>query len=130
MPTSIESLRAKHLEEIDAKLEKLRPAYTEYTELMAYRDSLGGSNGGRTVTATAPSSGPKRRSPSGSGPRAGVNRPQQFLEVVKTNPGLTIPDIAKKMGVSPNYLYRVRTDLENEKKIRREDKKLYAVESA
>jgi hypothetical protein len=44
----------------------------------------------------------RRGRPKGSGTR-GV----EALELVKAHPGITVPEIAEKMGIKQNYLYRV-----------------------
>jgi hypothetical protein len=63
------------------------------------------------VTEAAP---PKRRAGrrKGSGTRAA-----QALSFVKGQPGITIPELAAKMGIKQNYLYRVLPALEQEGKI-------------
>jgi DNA-binding IscR family transcriptional regulator len=42
------------------------------------------------------------------------------LELVAGQPGITIPEIATKMGIEPNYLYRVMPKLVTEGRVRRE----------
>jgi len=66
------------------------------------------------TTATAPS---KRRAGrrKGSGTRAA-----QALSFVKGQPGITIPELAAKMGIKQNYLYRVLPALEQEGKINKQ----------
>ena len=44
----------------------------------------------------------RRGRPTGSGTR-GV----EALELVKAHPGITVAEIAEKMGIKQNYLYRV-----------------------
>jgi hypothetical protein len=48
----------------------------------------------------------------GSGTRAA-----EALALVKGQPGITIPELAAKMGIKQNYLYRVLPGLEQEKKV-------------
>jgi hypothetical protein len=48
----------------------------------------------------------------GSGTRAA-----QALSFVKGQPGITIPELAAKMGIKQNYLYRVLPGLEQEGKV-------------
>lgn len=70
---------------------------------------------GRSTRATG---SPRRRGrPRGSGGRA-----QQALSLVKGNPGITIAEMGKKMGISPNYLYRVLPQLEKDGKVKRQGK--------
>nr|WP_281381562.1 MarR family transcriptional regulator [Conexibacter arvalis] len=42
--------------------------------------------------------------------------------MVRARPGITIPELAEHMGIKPNYLYRILPQLEEEGKVRREDK--------
>jgi hypothetical protein len=51
----------------------------------------------------------------GSGTRAA-----QALQFVAGQPGITIPELAAKMGIKQNYLYRVLPGLEQEKKIKKQ----------
>jgi hypothetical protein len=51
----------------------------------------------------------------GSGTRAA-----EALTLVKGQPGITIPELAAKMGIKQNYLYRVLPGLEQEKKVRKD----------
>jgi DNA-binding IscR family transcriptional regulator len=41
------------------------------------------------------------------------------LAAVKGQPGITIKELGAKLGISPNYLYRVMPGLEKEKKVTR-----------
>jgi hypothetical protein len=51
----------------------------------------------------------------GSGTRAA-----QALSLVQGQPGITIPELAAKMGIKQNYLYRVLPGLESEGKVRKQ----------
>jgi hypothetical protein len=53
--------------------------------------------------------------PKGSGKRAG-----EVLSLVQDQPGITIPELAAKMGIKQNYLYRVMPGLEAEGKIEKQ----------
>jgi hypothetical protein len=72
-------------------------------------------------TAAAPAAAttetPRRRAGrrKGSGTRAA-----QALQFVTGQPGITIPELAAKMGIKQNYLYRVLPGLEQEKKIKKQ----------
>ena len=48
----------------------------------------------------------RRGRPKGSGQRA-----TQALELVRSRPGITVPELAEAMGFKQNYLYRVMPDL-------------------
>ena len=55
----------------------------------------------RAQRAVRPRTG-RRGRPKGSGTRS-----KQALELVRDEPGITIPEIADAMGIKQNYLYRV-----------------------
>jgi hypothetical protein len=69
-----------------------------------------------TSTTTAAAT-PRRRAGrrKGSGTRAA-----QALSFVTGQPGITIPELAAKMSIKQNYLYRVLPGLEQEKKIKKQ----------
>jgi CRP-like cAMP-binding protein len=75
------------------------------------RRSSSAGSAAKTATATAT---PRRRAGrrKGSGTRAA-----QALQFVTGQPGITIPELAAKMGIKQNYLYRVLPGLEQEGKI-------------
>jgi len=100
--------------EIADRLTELKPLVEEYSRLQAAAAALEGvpapaSHAGpaRRVTAAKPprkrgATHGKRGRPKGSGTRG-----LEALELVKSTPGITIPEIAEKMGIKQNYLYRV-----------------------
>ena len=71
----------------------------------------------KAEAATATTAAPRRRAGrrKGSGTRAA-----QALSFVTGQPGITIPELAAKMGIKQNYLYRVLPGLEQEKKIKKQ----------
>jgi hypothetical protein len=83
--------------------------------------ATGARRGRPPKAATAATAGetaaPRRRAGrrKGSGTRA-----VQALNLVKGQPGITIPELAAKMGIKQNYLYRVLPGLEQEKKIKKQ----------
>ena len=85
--------------------------------------------GGRGANARKRPGRPRRttqRSTSGGrtrGRRAGGGtRATQASRLVQRNPGITIAELAKKMGITPNYLYRVMPQLEKDGKVRKQGK--------
>jgi len=63
---------------------------------------------------------PGRRKGSGS-------RAAQTQSLVTEQPGITIPELAVKMGIKQNYLYRVLPGLEQEKKVQKKGRGWYPV---
>jgi hypothetical protein len=72
--------------------------------------------------ARKPGRPPKRRAGrrKGSGTRAAEAR-----SFVKGQPGITIPELAAKMGIKQNYLYRVLPGLEQENKVEKKGRGWY-----
>lgn len=110
------------VKDIDTRLSELR---AEVTKLEAARSALVGgtrssarSSGSNGVAATRrrASRGPGRP----RGRRGGNTRAAQALELVRNQPGITIPQIAEAMSIEPNYLYRVLPKLVNEGKVQRD----------
>jgi hypothetical protein len=139
---------AEKRREIDDRLAELRPIVEEYGQLQTVSDALAGiptakngasvstppaksprrrgpgrprgsknknSTATRTATKPATKKGPKRR-----GRRKGTGRRgAEALTHIGAQPGITIAELASKLGIKANYLYRVVPDLEQEKKITR-----------
>lgn len=82
------------------------------------------------VDDSGPAAAPRTRRSRGSGagsgtgrrgrPRGSGNRAQEALKLVTDNPGITIPEMAQRMGIQVNYLYRVLPNLEQDGKVRKE----------
>jgi CRP-like cAMP-binding protein len=125
--------------EIDARLKELRPLVEEFHRLEAAAAALDGVSGGasrpaaaparrgrRKAAAAAPATGARRRGrPRGSGTRS-----KQALELVRTRPGITIPEIAEAMGIQQNYLYRVLPSLQKDGLVRKEGRGWHPREAA
>jgi hypothetical protein len=103
--------------EINQRLKTLRPLVDEYRRLEAAVAALDGvteqagttapRRGARHASATTP----RRRGPAEGGrrgrPKGSGTRGAEALALVKESPGITIPELAAKMGIKQNYLYRV-----------------------
>jgi hypothetical protein len=104
--------------EIQTRLKELKPLVEEYERLEAAERALSGV-GTTSPRSTAPAPARRRRSSSSSGsgsgrrgrPRGSGTRAAQALELVRTKPGITIPELAEAMGIKQNYLYRVMPTL-------------------
>ncbi|MDX6649010.1 MAG: hypothetical protein QOI91_2335 [Solirubrobacteraceae bacterium] len=80
------------------------------------RRGPGRPRGSTTRRPSASASGTRRRRgrPRGSGTRA-----LQAEKLVRENPGISIADLAKRMNIKPNYLYRVLPQLQKDGKVRK-----------
>ena len=89
----------------------------EYHRLESAASALDGvSTGGRTRARG--SNGRRRRGRRGR-PRGTGTRAIQAQELVKANPGITIRELADKMNIKANYLYRVMPTLQGEGKVKK-----------
>ena len=111
------------LKDIDTRLRELKQ---EVERLEAARAALGGARrgpgrprGSRNTPGTrAKRTGARRGRPRGR--RSGGTRANQALDLVRSRPGITIPQIAEAMGIEPNYLYRVMPRLATDGQVKRE----------
>ena len=67
----------------------------------------------RAKKSTTAKKGTRRRK------RRGGTRADQAVNLIKQNPGITASEIAKSMKIKPNYLYRVLSDLEKQKRVKK-----------
>jgi sugar-specific transcriptional regulator TrmB len=63
-----------------------------------------------------------RRSSGRKRGRRRSTRADQAVKHVKANPGITSSEVAKKMRIQPNYVYRVMGDLQKQGKVRKRGK--------
>jgi hypothetical protein len=130
--------------EIQARLKELRPLVDEYHRLEAAAAALDGVSAGGTQSAAAPArrgrgaGGSGRRQSAGSAdgsgrrgrPRGSGTRSKQALELVRSRPGISIPEMAEEMGIQQNYLYRVLPGLQKDGLVRKEGRGWHPLEAA
>ncbi len=106
--------------EIGARLKELKPLVDEYQRLEAAAAALDGVPATPLTSSTSPAptrraaartTAPRSRGASNGGrrgrPKGSGTRGAEALALVRSTPGITIPEIAAKMGIKQNYLYRV-----------------------
>ena len=134
--------------EITDRLKELKPLVDEYHRLEAAASALAGVGGsavraaaevatgkrgpGRPrgaaakATATKAARKPVKAGKRRAGRRKGSGtRAAEALAFVQGQPGITIPELAAKMGIKQNYLYRVLPGLEQEKKVEKKGRGWY-----
>lgn len=79
------------------------------------------SGNGRRRSAAAPKRRRRRR---------GGTRAEQALKHVIANPGIRASEIASKMNIKPNYVYRVMSELESDGKVRKKGREYHPAGSA
>ncbi len=130
--------------EIRARLKELKPLVDEYQRLEAAAAALDGvpanEGGARTASASPVArraraqAGPKRAKSNGSGrrgrPKGTGTRGAEALALVRSKPGITIPEIAEQMGIKQNYLYRVLPGLADDGLVKKDGRGWHPKEAA
>jgi len=131
--------------EIRTRLKELKPLVDEYQRLEAAAAALDGvpanaAAPGATGTAVArrarAQSAPKRAKTNGNGsgrrgrPKGTGTRGAEALALVRSKPGITIPEIAEQMGIKQNYLYRVLPGLADDGLVKKDGRGWHPKEAA
>jgi sugar-specific transcriptional regulator TrmB len=99
------SLIEERLKELDEERKRLERTLSDLTHGKVGRRRPGRPRGSRTRTAQT-----RRR---------GGTRSDQAVKLVSENPGITASEVAKRMRIKPNYVYRVMGELQKEGKVRK-----------
>jgi len=119
---------------LEKRLRELEPLIEEHAQVRAALEALKGAGSrAQRVAGTAA----RRRRAAGAGsapvrrgrPRGSGSRAQEALKLVHEHPGITIADLAKRMKIKANYLYRVLPQLEKDGKLHKRDKGYHPPES-
>jgi sugar-specific transcriptional regulator TrmB len=105
------SLIESRIKELEDERRKLERTLADITGGRVGRRRPGRPRGSTTRRAAGRRRG-RRRS----------TRTDQAIKHVKANPGITASEIAKKMRIKPNYVYRVMGDLQKQGKVRKRGK--------
>src|SRR3954465_9439946 len=139
--------------EINARLKELRPLVDEYHRLEAAAaalDGVAGEGAGSRAATAGGATGTRRVRGSGGGgattrsrgasggsgsgrrgrPRGSGTRSKEALELVRTRPGISIPEMAEAMGIQQNYLYRGLPGLQKGGLVRKDGRGWNPVEAA
>jgi predicted HTH transcriptional regulator len=98
------SLIEARLRELDEERKRLERSLSDLT-----RGRVGRRRPGRPRGSTTR----RRRG------RRGGTRADQALKIVSENPGITASQIAERMKIKPNYVYRVMGELQKDKRVRK-----------
>ncbi|MDQ3758431.1 MAG: hypothetical protein M3331_00590 [Actinomycetota bacterium] len=104
-------LRAR-ISELDSERAKLERALASLT------DGREGKRGPGRPRSSAASSGSANRSRRRK--RRGGTRAEHALKVISDSPGVSASEIAERLKMKPNYMYRVLTELQADGKVRKE----------
>jgi len=86
-------------------------------------DPVGGRGAGRPERGAG--SGRSAGRPRGSGERS-----RQALALLKQEPGLGAAEVARRIGVHPNYAYRILPGLEEQGLVEKRDRSWYPTDTA
>ena len=125
MPDAVSKIR----NDLEKRLRELEPLVEEHAHVREALDALKGvgarveraatttANRARSAGASAAAKRPGPGRPRGTGGRA-----QEALKLVHTHPGITIGELAKRMKIKANYLYRLLPQLQKDGKVEKRDK--------
>ena len=102
--------------------ERIRELDGERSQLERALASLTGGREGRrgpgrpqgSTSSASGTSGTRRRR------RRRNTRADEAVKLVKANPGISASEVARKMNIKPNYLYRVLAELQKEGRVRKD----------
>ncbi len=120
MPDHLDTARKAiedELANLRQEIQRLEAAQAALDGGGSTRRGGGRSRSGSGSGATRRGGATRRRRRSG-----GPTRADQAQELVSANPGITIPELAQRMGIKQNYLYRVLPSLQQEKKVTKRGK--------
>jgi hypothetical protein len=112
-------------QQITKRLKELKPLVDEYHQLEGMVRKLARGGGASSSSGRSSAGARSRRSTNGrrrGRPRGSGTRSAQALALVEAKPGITIPEMAKEMGITPNYLYRVLPELAKDGKVKKSGK--------
>ena len=102
-------LLKNRIRELEGELSRLQRALSSLTDGRQGRRGPGRPPGSRGTTRTA-----TRR----QGRRRGT-RADQAVRLIKANPGISAAEVAKKLRIKPNYLYRVLGEIQKEGRVKK-----------
>jgi DNA invertase Pin-like site-specific DNA recombinase len=103
----------ERLSELDEERRRLERALKELGGKRA------GRRRGRPRGKKSAKKAPRRKKTARRRTRRGKTRADQAVVLIQKKPGITASEIAKSMKIKPNYLYRVLSDLEKQKRVKK-----------
>ena len=129
-------------QEIRNRLAELRPYYEEYLNLETVENALDEVSNSAPTAVRRRGPGRPRKSTTNRGPgrprkvaaepassskggRRSSTRADQTLKLITKNPGISVPEIAKRLGIQQNYVYRVVNKLQAGNMVKRSGRGLH-----
>jgi ribosomal protein S25 len=115
--------------DLEKRLHELEPLIEEHARVSRALDALKGAGTRAQRVATTAARVPRAAAKSDTTgttrrgrPRGTGRRAEEALKLVHRHPGITLQEMAKRMKIKANYLYRVLPQLEKEGKVKKRDK--------
>ena len=113
--------------DLEKRLRELEPLIEEHAHIREALDALksAGAHAEQTVKSAVRRTRSAKTGTSTRGrgrPRGTGGRAQEALKLVHMHPGITLAEMAKRMKIQANYLYRVLPQLEKDGKVKKRDK--------
>ena len=115
--------------DLEKRLHELEPLIEEHAHVRQALDALKGAGTRAQRVATTAAKRPLAAASRGTTaasrrgrPRGTGRRAEEALKLVHRHPGITLQELAKRMKIKANYLYRVLPQLEKEGKVKKRDK--------
>jgi MarR family len=125
MPDTVSKIR----NDLEKRLRELEPLVQEHAHVREALDALKGVGARVERAATTTAKRARSAGASATAKRPGPGRPrgtggraQEALKLVHRHPGITIGELAKRMKIKANYLYRLLPQLQKEGKVEKRDK--------
>jgi sugar-specific transcriptional regulator TrmB len=115
------NLIEERLKELDDERKRLERALADLKGTRRGPGRPRGSSTGTRRSSAAATSGTGRRRRR----RRGGTRADQALKHVTENPGIRASEIASKMNIKPNYVYRVMSELESDGKVEKKGREYH-----
>ena len=113
----------KRLHDLDAERAQLQRALSNLT---GGREGRRGPGRPRRAASGKTASGKTTSGKTTRRRRKGTTRADQAVKIVAENPGITASEVAKRMKIKPNYIYRVLGELEKQGKVRKDGRAYHA----
>ena len=114
------SLIEERLNELDEEKKRLERALADLKGTRRGPGRPRGASSSRSRGAGSGSGKRRRR-------RRGGTRAEQALKHIEENPGIRASEIASKLNIKPNYVYRVVSELEKDGKVEKKGREYHAV---
>lgn len=120
---------AEKRDEIQARLDELAPLIAEHERLQRALDALDGvdTSSGSSKRSSSSKDGGSRRA---GRPRGSGERSRQALALLRQEPGLGAAEVARRIGVHPNYAYRILPGLEEQGLVEKKERLWYPKDAA